>query len=164
MHSTCERFRCPHSGLRREFRVSGGVHPASDANVLTGREPYKTLCFTTTLAVFQNVYQYIQTDARNHPPPKGFATDPGGMVQDHITHMCSWLTSRCARSATGNAKTRLRATLDFHGFFARLRFPVVARQSTPQSKEGTVSTHRKQVGTHQQQSSLSVKYRTIFRR
>ena len=47
----------------------------SDVDVSTGRELYKTLCFTTTLAVFQNVYQYIQTDARNHPPPKGFATD-----------------------------------------------------------------------------------------
>ena len=107
----------------------------------------------------------IHTDTRKKPSASDRLCNRSRRngARSHHTHVLTWLTSRCARSATGNAKTRLRATLDFHVFFARLRFPVVARQSTPQSKEGTVSTRRKQVGTHQQSSS-SVKYRTIFRR
>ena len=87
-----------------------------------------------------NTYRQTQETIRLR---KALQPIESGAVRVDVTHMRSRQTSWCAPSVTANAKLRMRATLEIHVFFARLRFPVVAAKHTTQAQNAAVRMCRK---------------------
>ena len=126
-----KRFRCHHCCDFFEFRKTACQTSTSRQGENYTRHyasPPRSLSFK----MCTNTYRQTQETIRLR---KALQPIESGAVRVDVTHMRSRQTSWCAPSVTANAKVRMRATLEIHAFFARLRSPVVAAKTQRSSTE-----------------------------